>query len=571
MKQGTWYQYGLCHADREEKSNHTLTRDVLTENGSPPCQFRKAVTGDASSSSGPAHKTTLWPVNTIIVLSVISPLTTFADLSINDNITVKATTVEHCLPRAVLSDNHSFRELTASWHDSAFGEQGITLDRALTFKWNCVSLKQKVSSRNNLLRKLTSTKWGASPDVLRTTGLALCYSAGEFACPVWARSAHCREVDVALNDTCRTITGCLKPTPVWMLYSLCGIAPPDVRREAACSREKHRQETDPRHPLYNQEPAPYRLKSRKSFLRSTVASHKDPSKERIDLWQAKYPMANSFIPPNESLPPGHELPWATWKSLNRLRTNMGRCGENMCRWGYRGPASNICACGASPQTMEHLMVCPGCPNTCTREDLLKANQRGIDVAAHWAAEFNGMSWGLPALVCDCYIAMDVTCSTSSIFNLVAISVDRFIAVTQPIKYAKHKSKGRVWSMIVVAWLVSGAIGSPIALGLNYTPDRVPDQCLFNSRDYVIFSSLGSFYIPCVIMCALYFRIFTIGALFILCISAKGEQRHMCNTQVCLRICTCTMQHCTVRFDPVLTACGMRVLNWNTIQYFPDNA
>lgn len=65
-------------------------------------------------------------------------------------------------------------------------------------------------------------------------------------------------------------------------------------------------------------------------------------------------------------------------------------------------------------------------------------------------------------------------------------------------------------MIVVAWLVSGAIGSPIALGLNYTPDRVPDQCLFNSRDYVIFSSLGSFYIPCVIMCALYFRIFTVS-------------------------------------------------------------
>lgn len=291
-----------------------------------------------------------------------------------------------------LRNRQAQRTLNITWRGTKIEHNdhpkylGITLDRALTFKWNCVSLKRKVSSRNNLLRKLTSTKWGASPDVLRTTGLALCYSAGEFACPVWARSAHCREVDVALNDTCRTITGCLKPTPVWMLYSLCGIAPPDVRREAACSREKHRQETDPRHPLYNQEPAPYRLKSRKSFLRSTVASHKDPSKERIDLWQAKYPMANSFIPPNESLPPGHELPWATWKSLNRLRTNMGRCGENMCRWGYRGPASNICACGASPQTMEHLMVCPGCPNTCTREDLLKANQRGIDVAVHWAAE-----------------------------------------------------------------------------------------------------------------------------------------------------------------------------------------
>ncbi len=33
-------------------------------------------------------------------------------------------------------------------------------------------------------------------------------------------------------------------------------------------------------------------------------------------------------------------------------------------------------------------------------------------------------WGLPEVVCDFYIALDVVCSTSSIFNLVAISFDR---------------------------------------------------------------------------------------------------------------------------------------------------
>lgn len=38
-------------------------------------------------------------------------------------------------------------------------------------------------------------------------------------------------------------------------------------------------------------------------------------------------------------------------------------------------------------------------------------------------QVNG-EWGLPAVVCDFYIAMDVTSSTSSIFNLVAISIDR---------------------------------------------------------------------------------------------------------------------------------------------------
>ena len=40
-------------------------------------------------------------------------------------------------------------------------------------------------------------------------------------------------------------------------------------------------------------------------------------------------------------------------------------------------------------------------------------------------QVNG-TWGLPNFVCDFYIAMDVTCSTSSIFNLVAISIDRWV-------------------------------------------------------------------------------------------------------------------------------------------------
>ena len=38
---------------------------------------------------------------------------------------------------------------------------------------------------------------------------------------------------------------------------------------------------------------------------------------------------------------------------------------------------------------------------------------------------NWGEWALPVGVCDFYIAMDVVCSTSSIFNLVAISLDRY--------------------------------------------------------------------------------------------------------------------------------------------------
>ncbi|XP_043461646.1 dopamine D2-like receptor isoform X2 [Leptopilina heterotoma] len=120
---------------------------------------------------------------------------------------------------------------------------------------------------------------------------------------------------------------------------------------------------------------------------------------------------------------------------------------------------------------------------------------------------NNGAWSLPGFVCDFYIAMDVMCSTSSIFNLVAISVDRYIAVTRPIKYAKHKNNRRVWLTILLVWAISAAIGSPIVLGLNNTPDRTPDLCMFYNTDFIMYSSLSSFLIPCIIMIFLYYSIF----------------------------------------------------------------
>ena len=42
-----------------------------------------------------------------------------------------------------------------------------------------------------------------------------------------------RQVDVAINSSLRTISGCLKPTPVFQLPVLAGIAPAGLRRKAA--------------------------------------------------------------------------------------------------------------------------------------------------------------------------------------------------------------------------------------------------------------------------------------------------------------------------------------------------
>ncbi|ENN77459.1 hypothetical protein YQE_06043, partial [Dendroctonus ponderosae] len=86
---------------------------------------------------------------------------------------------------------------------------------------------------------------------------------------------------------------------------------------------------------------------------------------------------------------------------------------------------------------------------------------------------------------------------------------RYIAVTKPIKYAKHKNSRRIWLTIAIVWGISAAIGSPIVLGLNNTSDRISDACLFFNSDFIIFSSLSSFYIPCIIMVFLYYSIFKV--------------------------------------------------------------
>ncbi|CAF1327879.1 unnamed protein product [Rotaria sp. Silwood1] len=127
-------------------------------------------------------------------------------------------------------------------------------------------------------------------------------------------------------------------------------------------------------------------------------------------------------------------------------------------------------------------------------------------------EFNRV-WELSDRLCDFWVASDCMACTASILNLVAIAVDRYIAVTKPLKYARHKSPRRVAIMIVIVWLTSFCIALPIVGGVNKSDvidyPRVPEQCAFFNNKFLIFSSLGSFFIPCIIIFAIYYRIFVV--------------------------------------------------------------
>ena len=254
---------------------------------------------------------------------------------------------------------------------------GVNLDRTLSYGSHILSTKAKINTRNNILTKLTNSKWGCTPHTIRTSTLALCYTIAEDA---WSKSVHASKLDPALNNACRNITGCLKPTNTSNLHLLTGKAPPEIRRETASRAERLRQSTDPRHPLFGSEPASTRLKSR--FFLSHVHPKAETNMERwIDKLKSKPPSVDMGIQPSESLPPGSNAPWPTWKTLNRLRSDVGRTKANLIKREYH-TGSPSCNCGRD-QTMENLLQCPLLKTPCSGDDLSIFNDTAQKCVKMW--------------------------------------------------------------------------------------------------------------------------------------------------------------------------------------------
>ena len=67
---------------------------------------------------------------------------------------------------------------------------GVTLDRTLRYKQHIHNTKMKVGKRNNLRRKLSSSKWGTNASTIITTALALSYSVCLSMLPQYGRDQH---------------------------------------------------------------------------------------------------------------------------------------------------------------------------------------------------------------------------------------------------------------------------------------------------------------------------------------------------------------------------------------------
>ena len=131
---------------------------------------------------------------------------------------------------------------------------------------------------------LAGTTWGASPTVMRSLSLVLCFSDAEYCAPVWARSGHTSKVDTQLNQTVQL------------------------------SR------------VLNDAPSSSRLRARRPFFKSRV--------EGFDLsCRGEYVEVPTKQPPDFD-----KFTRKQCTVANRLRTRHGRTKVIMHRWGLQNSA-----------------------------------------------------------------------------------------------------------------------------------------------------------------------------------------------------------------------------------------
>ncbi|XP_004675261.1 PREDICTED: D(3) dopamine receptor isoform X1 [Condylura cristata] len=125
-------------------------------------------------------------------------------------------------------------------------------------------------------------------------------------------------------------------------------------------------------------------------------------------------------------------------------------------------------------------------------------------------EVTGGVWNFSRACCDVFVTMDVMMCTASILNLCAISIDRYMAVVMPVHYQHgtgQSSCRRVAFMITAVWVLAFAVSCPLLFGFNTTGD--PHVCSISNPDFVIYSSVVSFYLPFGVTVLVYARIYVV--------------------------------------------------------------
>lgn len=138
-------------------------------------------------------------------------------------------------------------------------------------------------------------------------------------------------------------------------------------------------------------------------------------------------------------------------------------------------------------------------------------------------EVMGNYWAFGPMVCDLWVSIDVLSCAASILNLCMISVDRYYAITKPLEYGVKRTPRRMIFCVFLVWLGAACISLPPLLILGN--EKGEYQCaVCQNFGYQIYATLGSFYIPLIVMMVVYYKIFRAARKIVM--EEKRAQSHL---------------------------------------------
>ncbi|GMS98632.1 hypothetical protein PENTCL1PPCAC_20807, partial [Pristionchus entomophagus] len=120
-------------------------------------------------------------------------------------------------------------------------------------------------------------------------------------------------------------------------------------------------------------------------------------------------------------------------------------------------------------------------------------------------------WIFGAFLCQVWVAADVTFCTCSVVTICVISVDRYMAVTRPLRYKSIVTKSRVVIVMLIIWTFSLSIPMATWKWAENISDIEERKCFAGDQiRYLAHSVVLAFFLPASVTLSLYWRIYNLA-------------------------------------------------------------
>ncbi|XP_036438657.1 trace amine-associated receptor 3-like [Colossoma macropomum] len=126
-------------------------------------------------------------------------------------------------------------------------------------------------------------------------------------------------------------------------------------------------------------------------------------------------------------------------------------------------------------------------------------------------------WFMGEFFCQIHSSLDMTISIASILHLCVVSLDRYVAICEPLQYRMKVTNSNIAVCLITMWLFSlifsfGIVLSKVnTLGLDTMISSCVGYCALTfNRQWTLVASVVAFFIPGTIMSSFYLKIFFVA-------------------------------------------------------------